>query len=180
MLPTLSCPAVMENCRHFRMSLCIVCSGTVDEVLTLVRPNGYLIILFIGTDVGDHVSIRQLVIDDSSQSLIGRYVTSSYDFIHSNGNYVCLPENAGTLSMLKFDDHSYISFDKPFDNDFVCTHHPLVVHACPQARHNALDWKATKQVIDMFKHMDVFILLLLTLRFCWPETGSGLIKHNNI
>ncbi len=42
---------------------------------------------------GSNINIRHIVIEGSSQWVVGRNVTSKCDIVHSNGNYLNLPNN---------------------------------------------------------------------------------------
>lgn len=61
------------------------------------------------SDDGINVSIRHLVIEGSSQWIIGRNVTTHCDIIHSNGNYLRM-KNGSTITLHDHDMHSYVPY----------------------------------------------------------------------
>lgn len=65
------------------------------------------------TDQGTNVQIRHLVIDGSSQWVVGRNVTSHCDILHANQNKLILPPDAngnsqGSITLVDRDMHTYI------------------------------------------------------------------------
>lgn len=58
---------------------------------------------------GEQVRIRHLLIEGSSQWVVGRNVTSKCDIQHINGNFLKLP-NGNKVSLIEKDMHSYISY----------------------------------------------------------------------
>ena len=57
---------------------------------------------------GTTVNVRHVVIEGSSQWVIGRIVTSKCDIIHKNGNYLQLP-NSVQIPVENVELHSYLS-----------------------------------------------------------------------
>jgi len=61
-------------------------------------------------DYGDKINIRHLVIDGSSQWVIGRNVTKHCDIQHIGGQFLNFP-NGSKISLIERDMHSYIKYE---------------------------------------------------------------------
>jgi len=109
---------------------------------------------------GNPIHIRHLVIDGSSQWLIGRNVTKLCDIIHQNENVLKLPpendtKKSDTIKMIDHGFHSYLPWDifcsektkeKPVTFKFFC--------ATAQIEGKSTSWAATKKIVDkVHKHI---------------------------
>ena len=56
---------------------------------------------------GTSINIRHVVIEESSQWLIGRNISAKYGIIHSSGNYLKLTDHT-KLPLKNVDMHSYV------------------------------------------------------------------------
>lgn len=69
-------------------------------------------VLFMSSHLGDVVSVRHLIIENSSQWVIGRNVTKFSNIVHIDGNYLQLPRNAHgineRISLINQGKYSYI------------------------------------------------------------------------
>jgi len=109
------------------------------------------VVITARSDQGGDVSIRHLVIQGSSQWIIGRNVTSSCNMVRIGRNVLELPGNSGTVSLVNHDLHCYV----PFETFCAGYLEPLKVNAVMFCATSKLDdavekrpWSEVKAIID--------------------------------
>lgn len=111
-------------------------------------------------DQGTAVGINHLIIDGSSQWVVGRNVTSHCNIEHINGHHLSfnIPNSASmdTMSMVTFGDHSYLPVSMFMASDafdVVGRDNPIVSLSCSVSA-ASLSWPELKRMIDkIHKHV---------------------------
>lgn len=104
---------------------------------------------------GTEVNICHLVIDDSSQWVIGGNISCMCDIEHKEGDYLELPlrtkrNDFDQISIDKWDMQCYITADCFYHKDFhFSTAHPDSVNVCrvSLSRSKETHWKTRKKII---------------------------------
>eukprot|EP00171_Calliarthron_tuberculosum_P022021 IDg22021t1 len=126
--------------------------GTGSHSSELRKIIGSLVLNAI-SDQGDSVEVRHLVIDGSSQWVIGRNVTRFCDIIHVGENLIRFSNKSitGSISLIENDFHSYLPY-KIFIAQFNGTRNPNTAMFCATAKFkqskNTELWSTKKKVID--------------------------------
>eukprot|EP00171_Calliarthron_tuberculosum_P001315 IDg1315t1 len=97
------------------------------------------------------VDIRHLIIEGSSQWLIGRNVTKHCDIVHIGGNYLRLPENTA-IKLKNHGYHSYVPYElfMPHETQLTPLSSTKIYCATAQIAQDDVTytWKETKMIID--------------------------------
>lgn len=129
----------MEEFLRLQSTIMLTWDGTLDELPDLIRSRPYWqygngqhasqkrrilgpAVLTTQSDQGIQINIRHLIIEGSSQWIIGRNVTQYADIIHVNGNYLRFSNTKSnepvTLQLLNHDMHSYLPSDMFYHSDY--------------------------------------------------------------
>lgn len=115
------------------------------------------VVLSLTADCGSTVQVRHLVLDGSSQWVIGRNVTHQSDIVHVDGNLLSIPKphnNRITVSMIDHDLHSYIPFASFMRAAPSVLTANLSLSNALQSKPQTKSWTELKHVIDkVHKHV---------------------------
>ena len=119
------------------------------EHSSLAKPIIGSIMLQMLTDNNNVIEIRHLIIQGSSQWVIGRNLTSKTNIVHIDGDYILLP-NGDHLSMIQGKDslHSFLPSSKFRAGE------KLSALVCLLANSKPLTWTDTVKIVDkVHKHV---------------------------
>ena len=111
--------------------------------------------LSVRGDSGITFRIRHLVIEGSTQWVIGRNFTTNVDILNASGSCVRCPlPNGGfeTLKLQNFDMHSYVNKTRFYHEDFRSVCDPTAIAICAAATRQNNSWKQLCAVIDKVHH----------------------------
>ena len=121
----------------------------VGDHASQAKPILGSVLLQAVTDDGVPVSIRHLVIEGSSQWIIGRNVTRNVDIIHSNGNCLKL-KNGSIITLIDHDLHSYVPYSSFCTRDIDTATEKMLFCATASipSSHSKRPWAELKKIID--------------------------------
>ena len=110
------------------------------------------VLLSICSEEGTVINIRHLVIEGSSQWLIGRNVTTKGDILHASGDILRFPSKDGTcitLSLVTHDMHSFLEKERFYHKEYCSLHDnsmtTLLANASTHPKE--MPWSQRKDVI---------------------------------
>jgi len=115
------------------------------------------VMLTAKTDEGNEIDIRHLVIEGSSQWIIGRNVTQLCNIVRIGKNMLELPNNSGSISLRNYDLHCYVPYEI-FCSQSSFERGNMATMFCAAAKLDTFEdirpWKDVKSIVDkVHKHV---------------------------